>query len=91
MTIKITLFCFLACAIIGCAKNRPVPLDITCDENIKTASTLLKNTDTKIDPDSLKKIRNLIQAAKIQQQHAEFASCIDKAQRALTLLRSNQE
>jgi hypothetical protein len=44
-----------------------------------------------MDENLARKIRSLIQAAKIQQQHADFASCIDKAQRALTLLNTRQE
>ena len=84
---RYTLFFFLALSIVACAKHRPLPLDIQCDEGIKSATKHLKETAGEFDKVSLNKIENLIQAAKIQQQHAKFPSCIDKAQRAMTLLK----
>lgn len=90
MKTKIVLFILLAVSFSACAKHRKVPMDIQCDENIKTATQYLQNAGDRLDKPTMMKINNLIQAAKIQQQHAEFASCIDKSERALTLLNIKQ-
>lgn len=87
MILKLFNYFFLALAITACAKHRSVPLDIQCDGDIKRATRYLEATASELDKVTIKKIENLIQAAKIQQQHAMYPSCIDKAQRALTLLK----
>jgi hypothetical protein len=87
---KFISFLIFALAIVACAKHRSLPLSIQCDDDIKLASKHLKATGDEQDKDVRKKIENLIQAAKIQQQHEMYASCIDKAQRALTLLKVDQ-
>ena len=91
MTAKFIGFFILALAVVACAKQRSEPLDIQCNNDIKHASKHLKATASEFDKATVKKIENLIQAAKIQQQHAMFPSCIDKAQRALTLLKVDQK
>lgn len=90
MTVKFISFFFLALSIVACANQRSIPLDIQCDDGIKRATKYLKATASEFDKTTVKKIENLIQAAKIQQQHAMFPSCIDKSQRALTLLKVDQ-
>jgi len=92
MTLKTALFFFLSLTlIVGCAKQRTVRLDIQCDNDIKSASLHLENGADKFDKATQTTIKNLIQAARIQQQHGTFPACIDKAQRALTLLKVDQE
>ena len=91
MTAKLTLFFFLSLAMISCAKHRPVPLDVQCDNDIKLASKHFKASNDELDKDMRKKLGNLIKAAKIQQQHGKYPSCIDKAQRALTLLKADEQ
>jgi hypothetical protein len=89
---KFIFFFSTSLLIVACAKHRQVPLDIQCDNDIQAAIKLTADTaDKQMDENLARKIRSLIQAAKIQQQHADFASCIDKAQRALTLLNTRQE
>jgi hypothetical protein len=90
MIVKFTSFIFLALAITACAKHRSVPLSIQCDEDIKQATKSLNVTVSELDKALAKKIENLIEAAKIQQQHEMYPSCIDKAQRALTLLKTDK-
>jgi len=91
MTSKPILFFILSFSVIACAKNRPISLDIQCDNDIKLATKHLKASTDELDKDIRKKIDNLVRAAKIQQQHAEYPSCIDKAQRALTLLKADEQ
>ena len=87
---KFISFLALALVISACAKHRSVPMSIQCNDEIKLASKHLKAVEGKQDKTLIKKIENLIQAAKIQQQHEMYASCIDKTQRALTLLKVDQ-
>jgi len=91
MTVKFFGFFFLAIVITACAKQRAVPMDTQCNDDITRAGKYLKTTANEFDKATLKKIKNLIQAAKIEQQHAMFPRCIDKAQRALTLLKVDQK
>jgi hypothetical protein len=90
MKTNIVLYILLALSFSACAKHRAVPMDIQCDEYIKTANNYLLNNGENFDKATRNKITNLIQAAKIQQQHGEFANCIDKAERALSLLDTEQ-
>ena len=89
MTSKLLQFLFLSFTLIACAKHRPIPLDVQCDNDIKLASRHLNASKEDLEKDMLEKLTNLISAAKIQQQHGTYPACIDKAQRALTLLKAD--
>ena len=91
MTLKPALFLFLSLILIACAKNHSIPLDTQCNQDIKHANEHLKTSSGELDKAAQNTIENLIQAAKIQQQHAKYPDCIDKAQRALTLLKLRQK
>ena len=91
MKTKFVVFIFFTVLFSACAKHRAVPMDIQCNENIKVANKYVQDAGDNFDKSTLEKIKNLIEAAKIQQQHAEFASCIDKVDRALTLLNTEQQ
>lgn len=91
MTLKPALFLFLSLTLIACAKNRSIPLNIQCNQDIKSANEHLKTRSGELDKVAQNTTENLIQAAKIQQQHAKYPDCIDKAQRALTLLKAGQQ
>jgi len=86
--LRTALFFFLTLSlVVSCARQRTVRLDIQCDRDIKSASRQLNDGTNTFDKATRRTIQNLIQAAKIQQQHGKFPDCIDKAQRALTLLK----
>lgn len=88
MTTKPVVFILLASISISCAKKQREPsLDVQCNNDIKSASKLLGSAK-ELEKVTKGSITKLIQAAKIHQEHARFPSCIDKAQRALTLIKN---
>ena len=92
MTLRTALLFFLALSlVVACSRQRTVRLDIQCDRDIKSASRQLNDETNTFDKATRTMIQNLILAAKIQQQHGKFPDCIDKAQRALTLLKLEQK
>ena len=62
------------------------PLNITCGQSLTTAQQQLTALRDKLDKEEAVQLENLITAAKIEQLHAKFPACSDKAQRAVILL-----
>ena len=80
----------LCIALSGSACKRVVkkdePLEAACNKSIKNAATLLDAARAQLEKYQINQIENLLTAAKIEQQHQQFAECQDKAQRAIHLL-----
>lgn len=76
--------------IFSCARKRTPGNDELCGQQIKLAE---EQTGKTIELDKMHKttITNLISAAKIHQQHNEQMLCLEKIQRALTLLEQNPQ
>ena len=57
-----------------------------CDKDIARANKVLLDKSKDLNKTDIRQIKSLIKAAKIQQQHGDFNGCLDKIDRALTLL-----
>lgn len=77
LPVLLILFNLSACL----KKTKAERLDVQCNQLITEALTLHKTRKK-----ALEKITNLIEAAKIDQQHSMYAACADKASRAISLL-----
>ena len=84
-TLLICLLIFQFC-VVGCARNRQADADQSCEQLISRAEQLQQQHAGTLDKDLNGTITNLIVAAKIHAQHAQEMLCIEKTQRALTLL-----
>lgn len=77
----------LALALTACFKKiQGERTDFQCDRLIKEALASHKTYKKSLDTETSEKVSNLIKAAKINQQHALFAGCVDKAYRARVLI-----
>lgn len=71
----------------SCAqRGKQEPIHVTCDRLISQATASLKQQDKTLGKEIREKITNLIQAARIEQQHRKFSNCVDKAERANSLI-----
>jgi hypothetical protein len=73
-------------AITGCARNKQAEADQSCQQQISRVEQLQQQHADALDKGLNETINNLIVAAKIHAQHAQEILCIEKTQRALTLL-----
>jgi len=69
--------------------RKTLPVDKRCNNSIKQVSTTLKEKSKSLSRTETQRIQNLIKAAKIQQQHRRFNTCVDKMNRALTLMKED--
>ena len=72
--------------IAACARHKEVTVDQSCTQQISLAEQLQQQQAGALDNRLNETITNLIAAAKIHAQHSQHVLCIDKVQRALTLL-----
>lgn len=72
--------------VAGCARNKQADADQSCQQQISRAEQLQQQNAGTLDKGLNETITNLIVAAKIHAQHAQEMLCIEKSQRALTLL-----
>lgn len=87
-TISALLLCLLlAVTLSGCKRLvKEETLEVACDKSLKNAQTLLAEHQGKLDKTEATTIENLLTSAKIDQQHLHYATCHDKASRAVQLL-----
>lgn len=77
----------LSLSLTGCFKKiQGERIDLQCDRLIKEALASHKAYKKSLDTETSEKVSNLIKAAKINQQHALFSGCVDKAYRAGILI-----
>ena len=69
-------------------KNRAIPLHKQCSDGIREV-TELHSKNSSDGKSVAQQALNLITAAKIQQQHEQYAQCIDSITRARVLLENN--
>lgn len=87
--LKKTLFIYLLIcqlAVLGCARKKEATVEQSCTQQTAQAEQLQQGKTASLDKKLNETIRNLIIAAKIHAQHAQYILCIDKTQRALSLL-----
>ena len=72
--------------IAACAKKKEVTVEQSCTQQISQAEQLQQEKAGTLDDRLNATITNLISAAKIHSQHSQYVLCIDKVERALTLL-----
>ena len=92
MHIKQTAIAFIVLALVtssSCSRHKKIPVDQSCAKNIEQVSQLLKEKSKDYSKADVQRIQNLIKAAKIQQQHGRFNTCVDKMNRALTLMKED--
>ena len=87
---QISLLILMMIIFDGCSRHHILPTNEQCDDDIKKIILLLKDDPQIVAKADLPRIRNLIKGAKIQQQHGDFNACIDKTNRALTLLKKDK-
>ena len=88
--IRISLYILLACLIMHCSRHKHPRPNVHCSQNITAATDAFKQKSAELSKPEQKRIRHLIKAATIQQQHNDFSGCIEKTSRALTLLKEDE-
>ncbi|VAW96387.1 hypothetical protein MNBD_GAMMA21-1007 [hydrothermal vent metagenome] len=73
----------------NCSRHKTPPVNERCENNIKQASKTLEDKSASLNKTDIQRIQNLIKAAKIQQQYGRFNTCVDKMNRALTLMKQD--
>lgn len=88
MTKNILLICLFIFQFsgMGCARNKQADGNQSCQQQISRAEQLQQQHADTLDKGLNEAITNLIVAAKIHAQHTQEMLCIEKTQRALTLL-----
>jgi len=92
MHTKPILFTFIILVLVSssnCNRHKALPVDKRCNNSIEQADKMLKDKPNSHNKADTERIKNLIKAAKIQQQHGRFNSCVDKTNRALTLMKED--
>lgn len=86
--ISALILCLLLAATLpGCKRLvKEETLEVSCDKSLKNAQGLLAGHHDKLDKTEATAIENLVTSAKIDQQHLHYATCHDKASRAVQLL-----
>ena len=70
----------------ACAKgNKTVSTQNECKQMLQQADERYNAHRSKFDDAQAAKIENLIKAARIDQEHADYTACMDKTGRALLL------
>ncbi len=87
----LSLCLFIALNASACKRmvKKDEPLEAACNKSIKNVSTLLGESRAQLEKNQISQIENLLTAAKIEQQHQQYAECQDKAQRAQILLQQH--
>ncbi len=92
MQIKQTTLALLILILVtstSCSRNKVLPVHEQCSKDIEQVSQLLKQKSKSYNKTETNRIQNLVTAAKIQQQHERFNVCVDKMNRALTLMNAD--
>ncbi len=92
MHTKQTVIAFIVFVLVtssSCSRHKEPPVDQRCSKSIEQVSQLLKEKSKDYSKADVQRIQNLIKAAKIQQQHGRFNTCVDKMNRALTLMKED--
>lgn len=85
--ILIITLLMLSLFMTGCAKKgKQESIDSQCQRLIEKARELHAQEAKSRDKVLAEQVANLITAAKIDQEHKDFAQCIDKSTRAIKLL-----
>ena len=87
---KVCLLLLVALLTTYCARHKTLSPKDQCSKNITDAGKAIKQKAATFDKKELRRIRNLVKAAKIQQQHDDISGCLDKTNRALTLLKEDE-
>ena len=77
--------------LFACSSNKSQTIDLQCHSMIKMALSQHDEISKSLVRADNKLIANLITAARIQQQHGKFPDCIDKANRALVLIKNHKD
>jgi len=87
---KVSLLMLIVMFSGNCSRLKALPPHAQCDKDITQVSHLLKTKSIKLDKSESRRIHNLVKAAKIQQQHGDFITCVDIINRGLTLLKKDK-
>ena len=81
------LFSLMLSLMLGaCAKgNKTLSTQNECKQLLQQADERYNAQRSKIDEAQAARIANLIKAARIDQEHADYTACLDKTSRALLL------
>lgn len=80
----------ISCLLPACNKNTTTPLDWQCHHQIETATQRYAEHKQGLNHEDNARILGLIDSAKIQQEHAEYAQCVDSSYRALQLIKAGE-
>jgi hypothetical protein len=90
---KILFVCaLLPACLVGCLRaSKPAATDVQCPQLITQAQSLYASKAKSLDSVIAEQAANLITAAKIDQEHQEFITCMDKASRAIKIIDPDAE
>jgi len=92
MQTRQTLFAFIVLILAtssSCSRHKIPPVNERCANDIEQVNKILEEKSRSLSKADTQRIQNLIKAAKIQQQHRRFNNCVDKMNRALTLMKED--